>query len=74
MTLQSDSFATLLELVKQLSEEQQQDLLDRLQSRPPNNGLPVDEKMKRLQAVQVDVAVNQEPSHRREDWYDDNGR
>jgi hypothetical protein len=33
-----------------------------------------DEKLRRLRAAQIDSAVNQEPSPRRADWYDDDGR
>ncbi|MCC6455377.1 MAG: hypothetical protein IT328_10570 [Caldilineaceae bacterium] len=66
-------FETLVALVEQLPAEQQQLLLQRIQSRF-QNGQTVDEKMKLLRAVQVDVTVNEEPSLRREDWYDDDGR
>lgn len=67
-------FETIVELVDQLSFEQQQVLLQHLQTIHPMNGGGVGEKMARLRAVQVDIKVKQEPSPRREDWYDDDGR
>jgi hypothetical protein len=76
MALQlSIQYEQLIELIDQLSEEQQKDLLKRLlirqaQQRP----LTVEEKLKLLDAVKLDVAINEEPSVRRVDWYDDDGR
>lgn len=67
-------FETLVELVEQLPVEQQQILIERLQERIPHNGQSVAEKLRKLRSIQVDVKVNQEPSPRREDWYDDDGR
>jgi hypothetical protein len=67
-------FETLVELVEQLPIQQQQDLLRRIQQRTQHNRQAIEEKMALLRAAQVDVAVNQEPSPRREDWYDDDGR
>jgi Zn-dependent M16 (insulinase) family peptidase len=68
-------YEQLVELVEQLSEEQQKDLIKRLlnlqaQQRP----LTIEEKLKLLDAVKLHNAVNEEPSIRREDWYDDDGR
>lgn len=68
-------YEQLVELVEQLSEEQQKDLIKRLlthhaQQRP----LTVEEKLKLLDAVKLDVAINEEPSIRRVDWYSDDGR
>ena len=68
-------YEQLVELVEQLSEEQQKDLIKRLlthqaQQRP----LTVEEKLKLLDAVKLDLAINEEPSIRRVDWYDDDGR
>lgn len=80
MTLQLPiRYEQLVELVDQLSEEQQQDLMKRLlrrdmtrhaQQRP----LTVEEKLRLLDAIKLDVAINEEPSIRRVDWYDDEGR
>ena len=64
-------YETLLELVEQLSPEQQQDLVRHLQQRALQRDLTVDEKMRRLRAVQVDVEVKEEPSPYREDGYGD---
>jgi hypothetical protein len=75
MTVHLDiPFETLVELIEQLPAEQQNDLLLRLQKRAQGRKLTVDEKMRLLRAAQIDVTVNQEPSPRREDWYDDDGR
>ena len=68
------SFETLVELVEQLPVQQKQDLLRRVQQQTQHDGKTVEEKMGILRAAQVDVAVKQEPSPRREDWYDDEGR
>ena len=68
------SFDAIVELVEQLPIEQKQLLLHPLQGHFQHNSLSVEEKMRLLRAAQVDVKVIQEPSPRREDWYDDNGR
>ncbi|MAS37947.1 MAG: hypothetical protein CL610_28390 [Anaerolineaceae bacterium] len=68
-------YEQLIELVEQLSEEQQQDLIKRLLARSAHQRpLTVEEKLQLLDAVKLDVAVNEEPSIRRVDWYDDDGR
>lgn len=68
-------YEQLLELVEQLSEEQQRDLTKRLLARQAQQRpLTIEEKLKLLHAVKLDVAINEEPSVRREDWYDDDGR
>ncbi len=64
----------LVELVDQLPEEQKLELIRRLQDRAKHQELTVGEKMKLLRAAQINAVVNQEPSPRREDWYDDEGR
>ena len=75
MTVHLDiPFETLAELIEQLPVEQQQDLVRRIQQRAQSRRLSAGEKMRRLRAAQIDSAVNQEPSPRREDWYDDDGR
>lgn len=68
------SFEELLELVDQLSTEQQIQLTTHLLEAAKRRELTVDEKMKLLRAAQVDVQVINEPSIRREDWYGDDGR
>jgi hypothetical protein len=67
-------FEILVELVEQLPPYQQHDLLHRLQERARSERRTAEEKIELLRAVQVDVAVKQESSPRREDWYDDDGR
>lgn len=68
-------YEQLLELVEQLSEEQQRDLTKRLLARQAQQRpLTIEEKLKLLDAVKLDVAINEEPSVRREDWYGDDGR
>jgi hypothetical protein len=68
-------YEQLVELVEQLSEDQQKDLVKRLLTRQAHQRpLTVEEKLKLLDAVKLDVAVNEEPSIRRADWYDDDGR
>lgn len=68
-------YEQLVELVEQLSEEQQKDLIKRLLTRQAQQRpLTVEEKLKLLDAVKLNVAVNEEPSIRRVDWYGDDGR
>jgi hypothetical protein len=68
-------YEQLVELVEQLSEEQQKDLIKRLLTRQAQQRpLTVEEKLKLLDAVKLDVAIKEEPSIRRVDWYDDDGR
>lgn len=67
-------YEILVELEEQLPPQQQQDLLHRLQERTQRDQRTAAEKIALLRAAQVDVAVNQEPSVRREEWYDDDGR
>lgn len=63
------------QLVEQLSEDQQKDLIKRLLTRQAHQRpLTIEEKMRLLDAVKLDIGVNQEPSVRREDWYGDDGR
>ncbi|MBC7813274.1 MAG: hypothetical protein H7175_19100 [Burkholderiales bacterium] len=65
----------LIELVVQLSEEQQQELIVRLLTqRGDQRSLTADEKIQLLQAAQLHNPVNEPPSLRREDWYGDDGR
>ena len=68
-------YEQLVELVEQLSEEQQKDLIKRLLTRQAQqHPLTVEEKLKLLDAVKLNVPVNEEPSIRRVDWYNDDGR
>ena len=67
------TFDELVELVDQLSSDDQIALMEHLQQRAKQRVLSVDEKMRLLRAVQLRIEVNQEPSIHREDWYDDEG-
>jgi hypothetical protein len=72
-------YEQLVELVEQLSEEQQKDLMKRLLTRDvtrlaQQRQLTVEEKLKLLDAVKLDITINEEPSIRRVDWYNDDGR
>ncbi len=76
MAVQLDiSYETLLALVAQLTDEQRRDLMSRLQQRTRRNHarLP-DNKLSLFRAAQIHAPVNEEPSPRREDWYDDGDR
>ncbi len=71
----SIEYEQLIELVEQLSETQRQDLLARLLAQSTNvHSLTPAEKIKRLKSAQIHQPVNETPSIRREDWYDDDGR
>jgi hypothetical protein len=65
----------LVELVEQLSEEQEKDLIVRLLTqRAHQRPLTAQEKIQLLEAAQMHNPVNETPSPRREDWYGDDGR
>jgi hypothetical protein len=68
-------YEQVVQLVEQLTQEQQQALIARLmtqqaQQRP----LTAEEKIRLLDATKIHREVNEEPSIRREDWYGDDGR
>jgi hypothetical protein len=68
-------YEQLVELVEQLTEAQQKDLLVRLLTRQPQPPLlTIEEKLTLLDAVGLNVAINETPSIRRADWYNDDGR
>ena len=65
----------LLGLVEQLSEAQQQDLIRQiLTHRAQQRPLTPEEKIQLLDAAKLNNPVNEVPSIRRSDWYDNNGR
>ncbi len=76
MTLQlTVDYAQVVELVEQLSEEQQKELIARLLTqRAHRRPLTADEKIQLLDAAKLHNSVNETPSIRREDWYGDDGR
>jgi hypothetical protein len=68
-------YETLVQLVEQLSEQEQKDLIRRLLSHPANvRPLKVEEKIQLLDAAKLSDPLNEVPSIRREDWYNDDGR
>ncbi len=66
-------YETLVELVEQLPEAEQKALLERLLYRKQK---PLTAKgwIELLDAAVLSAEVNEAPSVRREDWYDDDGR
>jgi hypothetical protein len=64
----------VVELVDQLSPEEQTALTAYLLESARKRQLSAEEKIRLLRSAQIDVAVLQEPSIRREDWYGDDGR
>lgn len=63
------SYETLVALIEQLSDEQRQDLMRRLRERAGQQRLTADDRLRMLRAAQTNQAVKEEPSPRREDWY-----
>ncbi len=65
----------LVELVEQLSDEQQKQLIARLLTKhAQQKPLTAEEKIQLFEAAQIRRQVNETPSPRREDWYGDDGR
>ena len=67
-------YETLLGLIDQLPEEQKRDLLTQLLQQTRDRKLTTEEKLVLYHASILHNTVNEEPSIRREDWYDDDGR
>lgn len=68
------TFERIVELVDRLTPQEQTQLTTHLLQTARKRQLSVHEKMNLLRAAQIDVAVIEEPSIRREDWYGDDGR
>ncbi|NJL55706.1 hypothetical protein HC928_11245 [bacterium] len=68
------TFEKIVELVDRLTPQEQAQLTAHLLETARKRQLSVQEKMKLLRAAQIDVAVVEEPSVRREDWYGEDGR
>lgn len=69
------NYEQVIELVEQLSEEQQKALIVHLLTeRAAKRPLTAEEKIQLLDAAKLNHPVNQNPSPRREDWYGDDGR
>ena len=68
-------YEQLVELIEQLSDEQHADLMSRLSARATaHRALTVEEKIQHLDLAKLDVAIDNEPSIRRSDWYGDDER
>lgn len=65
-------YETLVELVEQLPEVEQDALLERLAQRKARQ-LSAEEKKRLFHEAIIHTPVNEEPSIRREDWYGDDG-
>jgi hypothetical protein len=63
-------FDKAVKIVEHLSPDEETALIDYLLERARQRQLSVQEKMTLLRAVQTDTPINEEPSIRREDWYD----
>lgn len=75
MFLQSPiTYQTILQLVEQLPDEQKEHLLLHLIQQAKTQQ-PANEERKTLYHASIlDMPVNEAPSIRRADWYDDDGR
>jgi hypothetical protein len=67
----SIDYPTLIELVNQLPEPEQQDLLQHLLKRAQHTPLTTADRMRLLRAVQIRIPLNEGFLTRREDLYDD---
>lgn len=67
-------YETLVELVEQLPEPQRIDLLNRLTERQQEQVTSTAQRLATYHASIDHTALREEPSIRREDWYDDDGR
>jgi hypothetical protein len=69
------NYEQIIELVDQLSEEQQKALIVRLLTdHAAQRPLTAEEKIQLLDAAKLSNPMRQNPSPRREDWYGDDGR
>ena len=69
------NYIQVIQLVEQLSEAEQNDLIQQiLLRRADSRPLTVEEKIRLFDAAKLHAEVNETPSVRREDWYDDDGR
>jgi hypothetical protein len=67
-------YEALVQLVNQLPVDKQQALLVHLLERAKIRQLSKEEKIALLHASILSVPIKEEPSIRREDWYDEDGR
>jgi len=66
------AYTTVVKLAEQLSIEEQQALIQHLQTL--SRELTVNEKIALFRASILDIPFKEEPPLRRENWYDDDGR
>jgi len=76
MAVQLDiDYGQVIQVVEQLSEEEQDDLISRiLVRRAEHRPLTIQEKLRLFDAAKIRNEIREMPSPRREDWYDDEGR
>jgi hypothetical protein len=67
-------YQTLLELIKQLPDEQKKVLAQDLLHQTTSRDLTTEERLALYHTSILSIPVSEEPSIRREDWYDDDGR
>jgi hypothetical protein len=68
-------YEQIVDLVEQLPAEQQNELIARvLKHRAETRPLTAEEKIRLLESIQIDNAINEQPSARRADWYGEDGR
>lgn len=67
-------YETLVELIEQLPEAEQKALIERLLSDSQAAALTRAERLAAYHASIISIPLHEEPSIRRENWYDDDGR
>lgn len=68
-------YEQIIALIEQLSHDEQQKVALHILSHPADeHELTVEEKLHLLDSIKMNLKFNEEPSIRREDWYDDDGR
>lgn len=69
------NYEQVLQLVEQLSEPEQDEMIASvLEQRAQKRLLTLNERLKLFDAAKLHHSVNQAPSIRREDWYEDDTR
>ena len=68
-------YEQIISLVEQLPHEEQQRLAVHILAHPATESeMSVAEKLQLLDSIKMNLRFKEEPSIRREDWYDDDGR
>jgi hypothetical protein len=68
------SYTEVMRLAEQLSPQEQAALIAHLQQLAQHQQLTKEQRKALLEASILDIPFINEPSPRREDWYDDDGR